>query len=91
LIYYRDQPNADSLVVAEKAENQIPVGDVETKTENSEVVTNLDALLTALHAALPSCRTLLLFLGLGDPQSMSTLTARLAECQARHQEWLSGG
>ncbi|KAN0138157.1 hypothetical protein V8E53_004046 [Lactarius tabidus] len=76
-------------VVAEKAENQTRVG--ETKTENSEVVTNLDALLTSLHAAFPSFRTLLLFLGLGDPQSMSTLTARLAECQARHQEWLSGG
>jgi RNA exonuclease 1 len=70
-------------------------GTAETKTENAEIppspngnntlfaaVTNLNAHLTALHAALSPRTALLLFSGHSDPRSMSTLSARRAEYQA---------
>ncbi|KAH9025150.1 ribonuclease H-like protein [Lactarius hengduanensis] len=80
---------------AENVENRNPTGAAETKTENAETpssslpdgnsvlaaVTNLNAHLTALHAALPPRTALLLFSGHSDPRSMSTLAARRAEYQ----------
>jgi RNA exonuclease 1 len=45
-------------------------------------VTNLNAHLTALHAALPPRTALILFSGHSDPRTMSTLAARRAEYQA---------
>ena len=71
---------------------------MKTETENTETlsppddkgnnalfaaVTNLNAYLTTLHAALPSHTALLLFSGHSDPRSMSTstLAARRAEYQ----------
>ncbi|KAI9445645.1 hypothetical protein BJY52DRAFT_1206691 [Lactarius psammicola] len=49
-------------------------------------VTNLDAHLTALHAALPPRTALLLYLGHSDPRSMSTLAARRAEYQGSQNQ-----
>ncbi|KAH9037515.1 hypothetical protein EDB85DRAFT_2072974 [Lactarius pseudohatsudake] len=81
---------------AENVENRNPAGAAETKTEDAETpssssppdgssvfaaVTNLNAHLTALHAALPPRTALLLFSGHSDPRSMSTLAARRAEYQ----------
>ncbi|KAH8999593.1 hypothetical protein EDB86DRAFT_2908694 [Lactarius hatsudake] len=82
---------------AENGENRNPTGAAETKTENAEspssssqdgdgnslfaAVTDLNAHLTALHAALPPRTALLLFSGHSDPRSMSTLAARRAEYQ----------
>ncbi|KAH9061888.1 hypothetical protein EDB87DRAFT_383981 [Lactarius vividus] len=80
---------------AENVENRNPTGTAETTTENAETpstadrngntlfaaVTDLNAHLTALHAALPPRTALLLFSGHSDPRSMSTLAARRAECQ----------
>ncbi|KAI9435894.1 hypothetical protein BJY52DRAFT_1207341 [Lactarius psammicola] len=49
-------------------------------------VTNLDAHLTALHAALPPRTALLLFSGHSDPRSMSTLAAPRAEYQGSQNQ-----
>jgi RNA exonuclease 1 len=72
-----------------------------TETENTETpphhedkgnnalfaaVTNLNAYLTTLHAALPPHTALLLFSGHSDPRSMSTLAARRAEYQTSQQQ-----
>jgi RNA exonuclease 1 len=49
-------------------------------------VTNLNAHLTALHAALPARTAFILFSGHSDPRAMSALAARRAEYQAsQHQ------
>jgi RNA exonuclease 1 len=49
-------------------------------------VTNLNAQLTALHAALPARTAFILFSGHSDPRAMSALAARRAEYQAsQHQ------
>ncbi|KAI9434729.1 hypothetical protein H4582DRAFT_1881782 [Lactarius indigo] len=53
-------------------------------------VTDLNAHLTALHAALPPRTALLLFSGHSDPRSMSTLAARRAECQGGQNQRQSG-
>ena len=73
----------------------------ETETENTETpphpedksnnallaaVTNLNAYLTTLHAALPPHTALLLFSGHSDPCSMSTLAAGRAEYQTGPQQ-----
>ena len=73
--------------------------ETETETENTEAppedksnnalfaaVTNLNAYLTTLHAALPPHTALLLFSGHSDPRSMSTLAARRAEYQTSQQQ-----
>ncbi|KAH9958157.1 hypothetical protein BC827DRAFT_1362457 [Russula dissimulans] len=49
-------------------------------------VTNLDAQLTALHAALPARTAFLLFSGHSDPRGMSVLAARRAEYQASQNQ-----
>ena len=96
-------PKADSLPVAENAENQNLIGKAETKTEDAETpssppppdgnsnallqaVTNLNAHLTTLHAALPPRTAFLLFSGHSDPRSMSRLAARRAEYQASQNQ-----
>ncbi|KAF8259317.1 ribonuclease H-like domain-containing protein [Lactarius quietus] len=81
-------PKPDLVVDAEK---QNPTGAAETKTENADnalftAVTNLNAHLTTLHAALPSRTALLLFSGHSDPRSMSALAARRAEYQASQNQ-----
>ena len=78
-----------------------PVTKTEAETESAEIppppedkssnalfaaVTNLNAYLTTLHAALPPHTALLLFSGHSDPRSMSTLAARRAEYQASQQQ-----
>ena len=88
---------ADSVAGADKADKQNVTGAAETKAETAETspstrdgntlftaVTNLNAHLTALHAALPPRTALLLFSGHSDPRSMSTLAARRAEYQVNH-------
>ena len=77
------------------------VTETETETENTETpphpehknnnalfaaVTNLNAYLTTLHAALPPHPARLLFSGHSDPRSMSTLAARRAEYQTSQQQ-----
>ena len=49
-------------------------------------VSNLNAQLTALHAALPPQTAFLLFSGHSDPRSMSTLAARRAQYQANQNQ-----
>jgi len=56
-----------------------------------DAVTNLDALLTALHAALPPRTAFLLFSGHSDPRGMSALAARRAEYQASYQSQNQSG
>jgi RNA exonuclease 1 len=46
-------------------------------------VTNLNAQLTTLHAALPPRTAFLLFSGHSDPRNMSALAARRAQYQAQ--------
>ena len=60
----------------------------EDKSSNAlfAAVTNLNAYLTTLHAALPPHTALLLFSGHSDPRSMSTLAARRAEYQISQQQ-----
>ena len=60
----------------------------EDKSNNAlfAAVTNLNAYLTTLHAALPPHTALLLFSGHSDPRSMSTLAARRAEYQTSQQQ-----
>jgi hypothetical protein len=49
-------------------------------------VTNLNAQLTTLHAALPPRTAFLLFSGHSDPRSMSALAARRAQYQASQNQ-----
>ena len=51
-----------------------------------QAVTNLNAHLTTLHAALPPRTAFLLFSGHSDPRSMSRLAARRAEYQASQNQ-----
>ena len=89
------------IPAAENAGNQNVAGAAETKADNAETplqpsdgnnntlfkaATNLNAHLTALHAALPARTALLLFSGHSDPRSMSTLAARRAEYQASQNQ-----
>jgi RNA exonuclease 1 len=47
---------------------------------------NLDAQLTALHAALPARTAFLLFSGHSDPRAMSALAARRTQYQASQNQ-----
>jgi len=49
-------------------------------------VTNLNAQLTTLHAALPPRTAFLLFSGHSDPRSMSGLASRRAQYQASQNQ-----
>jgi len=60
----------------------------QNQTNNTlfSAVSNLDAQLTALHAALPPRTAFLLFSGHSDPRSMSVLAARRAQYQASQNQ-----
>jgi RNA exonuclease 1 len=49
-------------------------------------VTNLNAYLTTLHAALPARTAFILFSGHSDPRTMSTIAARRAEYHASQNQ-----
>ncbi len=49
-------------------------------------VTNLNAQLTTLYAALPPRKSFLLLSGHSDPHSMSALAARRAQYQASQKQ-----
>jgi len=60
----------------------------QNQTNNTlfSAVSNLDAQLTALHAALPPRTAFLLFSGHSDPRSMSVPAARRAQYQASQNQ-----
>ncbi|KAN0141725.1 hypothetical protein V8E53_000187 [Lactarius tabidus] len=67
------------------SEKENRVGGAETKTENAEVVTNLDTHRTASDAALPPGTVLVLFSGHSNSHSIFTLAARRVGYQAGYQ------
>jgi hypothetical protein len=85
-----EKANHDVVATENDAPPSPPTATSPDQNQNNNVlfsaVTNLNAQLATLHAALPPRTAFLLFSGHSDPRSMSALAARRAQYQASQNQ-----